>query len=258
MGIAAFEWGNKKLTLLQNRDNFDSWQKKKRTINGAAWDGDNQILSGRLEPDGGTWFGISRRGRVAFLVDRMLFSVSTNCSSSLPMCFLQLDMSPEEFARQLAQGNMLNAETMAYNLIVADITLNSMFHISRQHADARSPVATAAVGFGVHVLSLGRLDANFSQMIGDYEDKEVPPLKEISAKFMYDPVENTEGNKLSAFFVDMKVRNVTNPERYREERRYRTTSTTALTVKPIMEVNFYERYLEDGAWKHHDFTFNIA
>ncbi|CAH2036730.1 unnamed protein product [Thlaspi arvense] len=235
------------------------------TIHGAAWDEDSQILSGRLEPDGGTWFGISRSGRVAFLVDKMIFTDTTNCTS-LPMDFLQLDdMSPEDFARHMAQGNIVN-DQMAYHLIVADITSNSMFLISKPHE--RMPVVTAAVGFDVHVLSLGGLDANFSknlrmhdffdEMIGDYENQELPPLKDIAALFMYDPEEATEGDKLSAFFVDVNVRNVIHPEIYREERRYRTTSTTALTVKPTNEVKLYERYLEDGVWKEHDFTFNIA
>ncbi|KAF8090931.1 hypothetical protein N665_0461s0017 [Sinapis alba] len=242
MGIAAFEWGERQLTLLYNRDNFDNWQ----------------VLSGRGQPNGGTWCGISRNGRVAFLVDAMIFDEE--------LLLLQGHMSPQDFANEIAR-DPLRYSGMAFKLIVADITSNSMFFINKLSATVPH-VHIEQVAFGVHTLSYSGLDSNlpndlrlkdfFTEMIDQYENKPVPSVKEIAKRFMYDPTEAVEGNKLTAFSVDFEVRELNSNWIPIKEGRYRTTSTTALTVKPTNEVKFYERYLQNGEWRDHEVHFNIV
>ncbi|CAH8339702.1 unnamed protein product [Eruca vesicaria subsp. sativa] len=249
MGIAAFEWGEGQLTLLM--------------INRAAWNG--EVLSGRAQPNGETWCGISRNGRVAFLVDTMIFDGLNNCVS-FPAEFLQGHMSPEEFANEIAE-DPVRYPGITFNLIVADITSNSMYHISKV-SQTMPYVHTQQVAFGVHTLSHSGLDIHlandlrlkdfFTEMIDEYENKQLPSLKEIAERFMYDPIEAVEGRKLTAFFVNFDVTELNNNCIPIQEGRYRTTSTTALTVKPTYEVEFYERYLDNGEWRDHEVTFNIV
>ncbi|KAJ4916250.1 hypothetical protein Rs2_01800 [Raphanus sativus] len=90
------------------------------------------------------------------------------------------------------------------------------------------------------------------------QNKQVPLLREMAERFMYDPTEAIEGNKLTAVFVDFEVTELNSNWIPIKEGRYKTTSTTALTVKPTNEVKFYERYLENGEWRNHEVPFNIV
>lgn len=103
-----------------------------------------------------------------------------------------------------------------------------------------------------------RLKDFFNEMIDEYKNEEQPSLREIAERFVYDPTEAVEGNKLTSFFVDFEVRELNSNWLPIKEGRYRTTSTTALTVKPTNEVKFYERYLENGEWRDHEVSFNIV
>ncbi|XP_020869905.1 uncharacterized protein LOC9326468 [Arabidopsis lyrata subsp. lyrata] len=164
MGIVAFNWAegegnNNQLTLLMNRENWEN-----RVISEASWNGNGEILSGRCEDNGGTWFGISRGGRVAFLMSaEILFDrVDQNTGSELyPIEFLESNRSPQDFALHVAQreeerhynGELDDpADGWSYSLIVADMTLNSMVHI-RKPSQQVPIVIIQPVPFGVHTLS---------------------------------------------------------------------------------------------------------
>ncbi|CAL9215704.1 unnamed protein product [Arabidopsis halleri] len=202
MGIVAFNWAegsNNQLTLLMNRDNWEN----------------RQILSGRCEDNGGTWFGINKRGRVAFLVSAeiLLDRVDPDTGSELyPIEFLESNRSPQDFAlHHVAQreeerhnnGELDDpADGWSYSLIVADMTLNSMIHI-RKPEQEEPDVIIQPVPFGVHTLSPyegldstvsprdSRLRGLFSQMIGDLGNVQQPQMKEIAGRFMY----NAEGGR---------------------------------------------------------------
>ncbi|CAH8252916.1 unnamed protein product [Arabidopsis lyrata] len=101
-------------------------------INVADWDEEKQILGGFYGQNGGTWCGISKRGRVAFLVDVMPFDNVSRCEL-IPLAFLKGALTPEEF------GNSVVAERVMYNglafhLVVGDIKSNSMVYIAKRHA----------------------------------------------------------------------------------------------------------------------------
>lgn len=64
-----------------------------RVISGASWSRNGQILSGRCKANNGTWFGITKGGRVAFLVNTSLLldRVKSYSGSELyPVRFLEV------------------------------------------------------------------------------------------------------------------------------------------------------------------------
>ncbi|KAG7592389.1 Transport and Golgi organization protein 2 [Arabidopsis thaliana x Arabidopsis arenosa] len=152
MGIVAFNWAegnNNQLTLLMNRDNWVH-----RDISGASWNGNGQILSGRSADNDGTWFGISRGGRVAFLVSAEILLDHFDpffASELYPIKFLEGNMTPQAFGNYVAQRGEVG-QLLSFSLIVADMTLNSMIHI-RKPEQAESNVMIQPVPFGVHTLS---------------------------------------------------------------------------------------------------------
>ncbi|XP_010441639.1 PREDICTED: transport and Golgi organization 2 homolog [Camelina sativa] len=262
MGIVAFNWaegGNNQLMLLMNRDNWGN-----RVISKASWNRNGQILSGRCKKNEGTWFGISKRGRVAFLVNTSLLldRVKANSGSELyPLHFLEGDLSPQQFAEELKQHEQESNERLVYSLIVADMTSNSMVHIRKPEA-YKSNVVIENVTFGVHTLSSYEgldstesprdllLSGLFSQMIVDLGNNQLPPLRDIAGKFMYD----TEGERDAVFLETTDE----HPSGNLDMQRYGTTSTTALVVKHTREVMFFERFMDtNGGWDKHDFNFNI-
>ncbi|KAL9306773.1 putative transport and Golgi organization protein [Arabidopsis thaliana] len=136
MGIVAFQWGEGEntLTLLQNRDNWDSWQVsfiQPWEPKPAAWDESNQIFSVLPVHSFGTWFGISKQGRLVFLVNPPKLN---NLSPVLrPVDFLLREMSPLDFAREWSENSKLAKimnEGMSYHIVVADMKSKSMFYIS--------------------------------------------------------------------------------------------------------------------------------
>ncbi|XP_023633311.1 uncharacterized protein LOC17874821 isoform X2 [Capsella rubella] len=263
MGIVAFNWakeGNNRLTLVMNRDNWAN-----RVINGASWEGQN--LSGRSVDNNGTWFAISRqRGRVAFLMSSQLLgdAVDLNYSGGelYPILFLESDLSPLEFARNLAEREAAEHKERTYCLVVADMALNSMVCI-RKRALNETDVNIRTVPFGVHTLSPyygldshstkdSLLENHFTQMIGALGNDQLPLLQEFAWNFMGSP--GAEGRR--TVFVEFSAFH--HNKQFEDRIRFGTTSTTALAVERTGGVTFFERYRDtNGEWKEHDFRFNI-
>ncbi|KAG7597707.1 Transport and Golgi organization protein 2 [Arabidopsis suecica] len=194
MMIVAFNWAegnNNQLTLLMNRENWVH-----RVISGASWNENGQILIGRSADNGGTWFGISRGGRVAFLVSAeiLLDYVDPHAGSELyPIDFLESNRSPQDFALHVAQREEIRHNNpvvgWSYSLIVADMTLNSMIHIRKPEKE-EPDVIIQPVPFGVHTLSRYGLDAIedwdllvfdvFNEMTANLGNNPLPYLDEIA------------------------------------------------------------------------------
>ncbi|EOA28886.1 hypothetical protein CARUB_v10025131mg [Capsella rubella] len=249
MGVVVFKWaeeaGNNQLVLLMHRDNWGN-----RIIKGASWDG--QILSGRCEDNNGTWLAISRGGRVAFLMSRTLLldQVDPDCGTELyPIEFLEGNMSPRDFAEEVALRDYDLDKGWSYSLIVADMASNSMVHLRKFHPYEQD-VSIQDVSSGLHTLSPHcgldstisardvRMREYFSRMIlnGVLGHDELPPLNEIAS-----------GATEAGLFLETMAEHP-NPELGMQ--RFGTTSTTALAFKRTGEVMFFERY-------EHSFNFNI-
>ncbi|XP_006285625.2 uncharacterized protein LOC17879041 [Capsella rubella] len=243
-----------------NRDNWAN-----RAMHRASWNG--QILSGRCEDNDGTWFAISKRGRIAFLVNTsiLLDRVDPDEGSELyPFEFLKSNMSPHDFANHVKQREVDRHEELddesdgwSYSLIVADLISNAMVHI-RKPVGSEPTVIIETVPFGVHSVSpYGGLDSNafprdtrlrtfFRVMINDLGNDEVPPLREIS--------ENTEGGRDAVNLETMDA----HPSEELGIQRFGTTSKTTLAVKRNNKVIFNEGHRNyHGDWNWRELNFKI-
>ncbi|EOA29240.1 hypothetical protein CARUB_v10025514mg [Capsella rubella] len=259
MGIVGFNWaeeGNNQLVLLMNRDNWGN-----RVINEASWNG--QILSGRSADNNGTWLAISRGGRVAFLMSKALLLdhvVPDSGCELYPHEFLEGNMSPQDFAVQVAQRDVDKQTGLSYSLILADMNSNSMVHMRKPDQDEHQAhnMMIEHVPFGLHTVSPdGGLDSansvralrmrdHFNHIIGVLGNDQLPDVKEIARRAI------TPG----VFFANT----IEHPNPELGMQRFGTTSTTALAVTRTRDVMFYERYRDingEWTWIKHDFDLNI-
>ncbi|CAI0382124.1 unnamed protein product [Linum tenue] len=265
MCIAAFLWQAHPLyplLLLQNRDEYHN-----RPTAAVEWWAEYEgigILGGRDVVAGGTWMACSRDGRVAFLTNVLeLHSIpKAKSRGELPVLFLLSSKSPREFAEGLAkEAHCYNG----FNLILSDISLNTMVYISnRPKGEA---VVVQDVSPGLHVLSNAKLDSpwpkaqklgqGFKEQLVKYGEGEVR-VKEIAKKLMRDRVKADKNRLpcicpvdwelgLSSIFVEVDT----------PLGRYGTRSTIALAVGRNGEVGFNETYLEDGTWKEKTVNYRI-
>ncbi|XP_010500920.1 PREDICTED: uncharacterized protein LOC104778225 [Camelina sativa] len=291
MGVVAFEWaevGDNQLTLVMNRDNWAN-----REISRASRDVRSDSLSGRCKDNGGTWFAISSKGRVAFLMSKTLLEdkVDKDGGSELyPIDFMKSNVSPEEFADHVARcakDDKLDEKNngWSYSLIVADLTLNSMVHIRKPHILAPD-VLTETVPFGVHTLSPdGGLDSTeardlclrgcFNQLIGVTKPQDFSTCGAfICGEATTDSFSDSVNRQLTRFdnFVNrfmctpveegQQTVYLESMSRHTDGQlgmqRFGTTSATALVVERTGEVTFFENYREtDGGWTGKGFTFKI-
>ncbi|CAN1156569.1 Transport and Golgi organization 2 homolog [Linum perenne] len=270
MCIAVFVWKAHPLhpfLLLLNRDEFHS-----RPTTPLGWwrneddDVGIEFLGGRDEKAGGTWLAATRNGRIAFLTNvRELSSVpSVNSRGHLPIRFLQSYNNPMEFASELVE-EMDNYN--GFNLVVADVTAESMVYITNR-PKPNCPTVTV-VSPGIHVLSNASLDTpwpkaerlsrGFKEFMDKYGEQEELPVKLIAETLMMNTIKDEDRTllpgvyapdyeyQLSSIFVDMD--SPSGP--------YGTRSTSAVLVRRSGEVNFYERYIDKEEWKEQSVCYRI-
>lgn len=262
MCIAVFLWRAHPLyplILLLNRDEYHN-----RPTRPLGWWEGAEILGGRDEVAGGTWLACCRGGRVAFLTNVREVNSLPDAKSrgDLPVRFLQSKKGPMEFAEELAkEADQFNG----FNLVLVDLSSKTMAYVTNRAKEGNN--AVIEVEPGIHVLSNASLDSpwpkaerlreSFKMRLDEFGEKELP-MKEMIEKLMMDTVKDDESMlpriyppereyNLSSIFVDTDT----------PIGRYGTRSTSALFVKTIGEVQFYERHLENGLWKQETVTYQI-
>ncbi|VVA93089.1 unnamed protein product [Arabis nemorensis] len=228
-GIAVFKWEIDEFTLLHNRENWNA-----RVITEAAWDPDENYLGGWCGVNNGSWCAVSKRGRVAFLVDSTLHEdgygvtdVPEFNASNLTTTFLDdvFFSTPNEFIDFVAHrlnpdgepiGEFLNEGprdvTYRYSLIIADLSSRKMYHLSKPVASERA-VKVQEVPFGVHTLSLDGLDHTtapkdlrlrslFDHNVGSFDGKTMSFLEKLAKKVMMDREPTVDQDPLSAIYVE--------------------------------------------------------
>ncbi|KFK44180.1 hypothetical protein AALP_AA1G225000 [Arabis alpina] len=244
MSAAVFELGDDfNLTVMHKRSNWN-WQASDLR---AAWGENNRILAGRyeLEEDGGTWLGVSRDGRVAFLVNDI--NQASPCDL-LPTLFLRGNDSPHAFASRV---NEINEDIIlgdTFHLIVGDFHLNSMVYLGTTNNPNLPWLQIADVGVGVHTLSIEGLDSAIP-MYADLAHTFTDAINGDQALMDIAMAVMTDMNGPNPHFQEM----MNAPD----EPQHGTTSTTALKINATGQVLFYERYLENGQWRERDFVFGI-
>lgn len=142
VAIAYKKWPGFPIMILANRDEFFD-----RPASAADfWNENASILGGRDLLSLGTWFGVTKSGRISFITNRRDFREAKLSSpisrGKLVENFLKTDMSPSKYERSL-QPDLLRYE--GFNLFVMDP--NEALCISNRGQ------ATVSVETGFHALS---------------------------------------------------------------------------------------------------------
>ena len=141
------------LVIAANRDEFFA-----RAAAPMAWWADRpEILAGRDLSAGGTWFGLTRAGRLALLTNvREPGRQNADAPSrgALVVDWLNSGDNASTFTQQLAGGYN------GFNLVTADLLRGDWHWISN-----RAP-APLALGAGIHTLSNAALDTPWPKTVG--------------------------------------------------------------------------------------------
>ena len=142
------------LVIAANRDEFFA-----RAAAPMAWwrAGGADVLAGRDLSAGGTWFGLTRAGRLALLTNvrepgRQIADAPSR--GALVVDWLNAQDDAAAFAARLAEGYN------GFNLITADVARNTWHWISNR---APAPVALTP---GIHALSNAALDTPWPKVVG--------------------------------------------------------------------------------------------
>ncbi|RZL37259.1 MAG: NRDE family protein, partial [Rubrivivax sp.] len=141
------------LVIAANRDEFFA-----RAAAPMAWWVDRpDVLAGRDLSAGGTWFGLTRAGRLALLTNvrepgRQIAEAPSR--GALVVDWLGSDESAPAFAHRLADGYN------GFNLITADLARHDWHWLSNRTA------TPFALGTGIHALSNAALDAPWPKTVG--------------------------------------------------------------------------------------------
>ena len=149
MCILVLAWRDRpgdRLVLLGNRDESHA----RRSAPAGWWPDAPDVLGGRDLEAGGSWLGVTRRGRFAVVTNVREMRVAPPAQAvsrgALVAGFLAGDATPEAYARDAAARG---ARFAGFNLIVGDL----------EHAwYASNRAAPRALDAGVHALSNATLD----------------------------------------------------------------------------------------------------
>lgn len=157
MCLAAFALGAHPrfpLVIAANRDEFFA-----RPASAMDWwsAGSVEVLAGRDLEAGGSWFGLTRGGRLALLTNvrepgRQVAGAPSR--GALVIDWLAGNADAESFARDMKPGYN------GFNLVVADLSRGAWHWISNR---APGPVALSP---GVHALSNALLDTSWPKTLG--------------------------------------------------------------------------------------------
>ncbi|KAL2645061.1 hypothetical protein R1flu_012648 [Riccia fluitans] len=262
------------LVLAMNRD--ESLARPSQPIH--LWEDEEEceIVGGRDEVGGGTWLGITKSGRLAFLTNvrdrenfrtRGLEKTDATSRGALPTEFFKSRKSPVAYLEEVAK----NAHNYnGFNLVVADVKHKEMAYFSNRPSGSSSPLKVHKLTLGLHALSNGSLDAHWPKMergkkklkgiLSSVQGDSLPneliveqvlddptPAEDISLQVAETewPVELEQ--KLSSVFVNYPIFGLP----------YGTRSMSVVGIRRDGIVSFFERGLEDGGvWKDHFMQFS--
>lgn len=155
MCLMAFAWqtGGHPLILLGNRDEFHA----RPTRAAGFWteEGLPDLLAGKDLEAGGTWLGVTRRGRFAALTNIRAPGAPKGPLSrgALALDYLAGDQSPEAYLQHLQSRS---ADYAGYNLLVGD--LQQLWHLNSQTNQVEQ------LPPGVYGLSNASLDSDWPKL----------------------------------------------------------------------------------------------
>ncbi|BBN03779.1 hypothetical protein MPTK1_2g26340 [Marchantia polymorpha subsp. ruderalis] len=271
------------LVLAVNRDEFHS----RPTLALHCWDDDEEepegdgptsssIVGGRDVSGGGTWLGMTKSGRLAFLTNvreakfltgRGTERTDVTSRGALPTLFLRSAKGPADYLEEVARAA---DDYNGFNLIVADVRRREMAFLSNRPEGAKAVVHLLRPGF--HSLSNGGKDSKWWKMERGKRKLEAV-LSALSSSSASASAE--EGDDLpNELIVEQVLHDRTKPDDVSVQtaetgcteamerdvgsifvdtalfdRAYGTRSMSVIGIRTDGTVSFFERSLEGGVWK---------
>lgn len=254
MCLILFAWKVREdfpLILMANRDEFY----ERPTAPAAFWDDAPRILAGRDLQEGGTWLGITRRGKLAALTNyRDPASLKSNAPSRghLVSDYLRGRQTSENYLRRIKPRA---AQYNGFNLLVGDDS--ELFCFSNR--DGLQKPAPGIHGMSNHLLDtpwpkVERGKQALNELISKGKDPSPEALLDLLADRSRPPDE-----QLPATGVGLEWERILSPL-FIESRVYGTRSSTLLIIDRKRHVTFVERVFNGGAdpWVTSRFDFHIG
>ncbi len=235
---------------MANRDEFYG----RPTAPAAFWEDAPGLLAGRDLREGGTWLGITRRGRLAALTnyrDPATLKDGAPSRGKLVSDFLRGRRSPEAYLRRLSPRA---AQYNGFSLLVGNP--DELYYVSNRGAQIRlSP--------GLHGISNHLLDTPWpkvergKQAFGDLLEREKTPSLEMMFALLADRSRPPD-ERLPATGVGLEWERVLSPL-FIESPDYGTRSSTVLVMDRRGRVTFVERVFNGNSdpWMTSRFDFQI-
>ncbi len=238
------------LIIAANRDEFY----KRQTENAHFWNEHPDLLAGKDLEAGGTWLGITKRGRFSAITNyRDMKSIKSNAPTrgKLVTDFLLSELSPLKYGHTLFD----KAETYnGYNLLFSDS--ESFYYFSNQTKELKQLSA------GNYGLSNHLLDTPWPKVV---KSKKAFANSTSSAKISTDDLFDilsddrvAEDNQLPETGLDLELERAVSPIFIKSDR-YGTRSSTVLLINISNEVLFIERSLDTKTdlWNESRFEFKL-
>lgn len=254
MCLILFAWkahANFPLILAANRDEFY----KRPTAPASFWEDAPGLLAGRDLQAGGTWLGITRRGRVAALTnyrDPTTLKDGAPSRGMLVSDFLRGRRTPEAYLRWLSP---MAARYNGFGLLVGNS--DELHYFSNR--GMKAPLSP-----GIHGMSNHLLDTPWpkvergKQALGSLLESEKAPSPEALLDLVADRSRPPD-DRLPITGVGLEWERVLSPL-FIESPAYGTRSSTILIIDRKGRVTFVERLFNGGVdpWMTSRFDFRIV
>lgn len=263
MCLLVFAWRSHPdypLVLVGNRDEFYT----RRTRPASWWGHAVSLLAGHDEEAGGTWLGITRRGRFAALTNVRAPTERNPHAPSRGALVLSALQAPQRSGEWLEAQAPKTAAFNGYNLLVGDVLPNhsgadgsALHYYSNRLEQAPEPLAP-----GIYGLSNGFLDTPWPKVtraVGAFACTIAAGVALEPLIRLMEPRDEARDSELPATGVPLDWERALSAIQIRANG-YGTRTTTVLTVRNDALVTYFERTFDAGnpeRWTDRHFEFMV-
>lgn len=263
MCLLVFAWRSHPdypLVLVGNRDEFYT----RRTRPASWWGHAVSLLAGHDEEAGGTWLGITRRGRFAALTNVRAPTERNPHAPSRGALVLSALQAPQRSGEWLETQAPRTAAFNGYNLLVGDVLPNhsgadgsALHYYSNRLEQAPEPLAP-----GIYGLSNGFLDTPWPKVtraVGAFACTIAAGVALEPLIRLMEPRDEARDSELPATGVPLDWERALSAIQIRANG-YGTRTTTVLTVRNDSLVTYFERTFDAGEperWTDRHFEFMV-
>ncbi|MGB2818581.1 MAG: NRDE family protein [Burkholderiaceae bacterium] len=262
MCLLVFAWRSHPdypLILVGNRDEFYA----RRTRPAAWWGQAVSLLAGHDEEAGGTWLGITRRGRFAALTNVRAPTERNPHAPSRGALVLSALQAPVTGGDWLETQAPKTSAFNGFNLLVGDVLPHEGAEASALHYYSnRLEQAPASLAPGIYGLSNGFLDTPWPKVtraVGAFACTVADKVELETLVRLMEPRDEARDSELPATGVPLDWERALSAIQIRANG-YGTRTTTVLTVRNDALVTYFERTFDAGdpeRWTDRHFEFMV-